>query len=92
MDYTTYKPDRALVNDGWKCNFPYAIASFLNHSISKHSSCVVNYGIEKKRRKVLFILFNMWAYHERFLDIVKDSWKEKMEYSPMFILVTKLKD
>lgn len=33
----------------------------------------------------------MWAYHERFLEIVRESWKEDVEGSPMFRLTTKLK-
>ncbi|XP_044507208.1 uncharacterized protein LOC123226743 [Mangifera indica] len=85
------KLDRALVNEGWSDVLPDSYASFLNPSISDHSPCVVTCGGGEERRKVPFKFYNMWANHGSFIDIVKETWKEDYEGSPMFNLVSKLK-
>lgn len=89
-EYIACKLDRAFVNDDWKIKFPFAIATFLNHSIFDHTFCLVNCGLREKGRKIPFKFFNIWTQHERFLEIIKKYWKS-IDGSLMFRLVMKLK-
>ncbi|XP_044497608.1 uncharacterized protein LOC123219676 [Mangifera indica] len=85
------KLDRALVNEQWKDVFEESFAMFLNHSISDHSPCIVTCGGGVRRRRVPFKFYNMWATHDNFLNIVRESWQEDVEGSPMYKLISKLK-
>lgn len=88
--HITCKLDRTLVNSGWKTSLSYSLAIFLNNSISYHTPNLVDFGMVEKIRHVHFKFFNIWAYHERFLEIIKDNWEERLEGNPIYAFMTKL--
>lgn len=54
------KLDKALINDKWSITFLRVMTTFLNQSISNHSSCIVNYE-RKKRREKTHLSFSIYG-------------------------------
>lgn len=61
------------------------LGDFTNHSPAKVSLDHLTQGRQN------FKLFNMWATHDQFLDVVSCHWSSDLYGTPMYILCRKLK-
>ncbi|XP_074299307.1 uncharacterized protein LOC141630374 [Silene latifolia] len=82
--------DRVLVNKDWCDHLQDLYAHFLPEGMYDHTPCIVssNKQVQGKRS---FKYFNMWDGSKEFLPIVRSAWQTKVDGTPMFKLVKKLK-
>ncbi|XP_074305950.1 uncharacterized protein LOC141641178 [Silene latifolia] len=84
--------DRFLVNDDWMDLYPGAYVHFLPEGLFDHNPCVCyrrNSGITRKRQ---FRYYNMWSLDAEFKNVVQQSWSASISGTPMYNVVTKLKN
>lgn len=91
LDRLYCKLYRALINNLWLDVFGNSEARFLERSSSDHSACVANLHVDLPKGKHIFRYCNFWSSDEKFLDIVQRAWQQNVQWTPMFILVQKLK-
>ena len=81
-----------MVNSTWlRRGLAAQAKSDLRGSLSDHSPCTVTILGDNDRGASPFKIFNMWAKHENFLEIVNTSWGEHIRGTAMFRLRKKLK-
>ncbi|GFY87986.1 hypothetical protein Acr_05g0016250 [Actinidia rufa] len=86
------KLDRAMVNKKWVHEGFTAQASFdFPEKYSDHSPCTVTLFEVNERGVSPFKFFNMWANHDKFLEIVSNSWGMQLRGTAMYKLCRKLK-
>ncbi|XP_074265657.1 uncharacterized protein LOC141588101 [Silene latifolia] len=84
--------DRFLVNDEWMDLYPDAYVHFLPEGLFDHNPCVYyrrNSGVQRKRQ---FKYYNMWSLYPEFKNVVHNSWNVYIPGTPMYQVVTKLKN
>lgn len=80
-----------LINENWLDIFHDSYANFLPPGISDHTPVVVTV-MQKSRVCTPFRFLNVWSEHEQFINVVTgEEWTPQIRGSPMFILVSKLK-
>ncbi|GFS35505.1 hypothetical protein Acr_00g0040240 [Actinidia rufa] len=81
------KLDRAMVNSKWtsQANFD------LSGKLSDHSPCTVSLFGDNARGNCPFKFFNMWARHDKYPEIVSNTWRMQIKGSAMFRLCRKLR-
>ncbi|KAL4379687.1 hypothetical protein GQ457_02G039520 [Hibiscus cannabinus] len=85
------KLDRFLVTQSWLDSFPAATVEFLLPDCSDHCSCCMTLSVPLLKPPRPFKIFNFWAEHPEFLNIVEESWKEFVPGNPKQVLFGKLK-
>ncbi|KAF8404127.1 hypothetical protein HHK36_009007 [Tetracentron sinense] len=85
------KLDQAMVNMEWIQSFDKYEAQFLEPGISDHSPILV-WGAPSYAKPCQFKILNFWAQHPGFHDVVSKTWDIQPLGSPMYVLVTKLKE
>ncbi|XP_039003778.1 uncharacterized protein LOC120130649 [Hibiscus syriacus] len=86
------KLDRILVNDQWMVDFPDSFVEFKAEGVSDHCLGMLwtHKGIMAKKPRP-FKFYNIWSGHEKFLDVVRDSWQHQYGGDVMCCLFNKLK-
>ena len=86
------KLDRAMVNKDWIQDGLLAQAVYeFPGKFSDHSPCTITLFGDNDRGAASFKFFNMWTKHDKFLELVRDSWRMHIEGTAMYKLCRKLK-
>ena len=86
------KLDRAMTNRAWVQEGLLAQARFdLPGKFSDHSPCTVTLFDDIDRGATPFKFFNMWAKHDRFLEIVSRAWGLQLRGTTMYKFCRRLK-
>lgn len=82
---------RVLINEHWLSRFDASSVEFLLPGCSNH--CCSKIGSENVILKLPkpVKMFNFWALHPQFLDVVAESWEQGAMGNPMSKLYSKLK-
>ncbi|XP_074271226.1 uncharacterized protein LOC141595154 [Silene latifolia] len=83
--------DRSIINEEWMQSFPDSYAYFMPEGYFDHCPCVVYLQGLYEKRKPAFRYFNMWALDINFKTVVTNGWNKRIEGTPMFQVVSKLK-
>ncbi|GJT20143.1 RNA-directed DNA polymerase, eukaryota, reverse transcriptase zinc-binding domain protein [Tanacetum coccineum] len=86
------KLDRILVNDEFMKQHQKAHGIFLPYGISDHSPAVLTIHDGYCQKSKAFGFSNFVANKDKFIDIVKDGWRDDVPGCHMFRLVRKLKN
>ncbi|XP_074288057.1 uncharacterized protein LOC141613217 [Silene latifolia] len=89
-DRTYSRLDRFMVNKAWTDLFPNLYAHFLPEGLYDHTPCVVGSHVQNKKPRC-FKYFNMWSKADQFITLVQDIWRMRIDGTPMFQVVKKLK-
>ena len=92
--FVARKLDLSLQNECSLDTYPNVVTEFLNPRLSDHCPLIVNLNdtlgsCPKKRYP--FKIFNFWADHPAFLDLVEDAWNIEVYGTPMYKLTQKLR-
>ncbi|CAN0924498.1 hypothetical protein LINGRAHAP2_LOCUS34221 [Linum grandiflorum] len=85
------KLDRALMNTDWQVTFPRSTVRVLPCQNSDHCALLVQTDAGNPSYPKPFKYFNIWADHPSFLRIVQDSWRLRVQGTPLYCLTRKLK-
>ena len=86
------KLDRVMVNKNWVHEGLQAQARFdFPGNLSDHSPCTVSLFDEEYQGATPFKFFNMWAKHDKFLEIVSNTWRMHLMGTDMYKFCRKLK-
>ncbi|GJS30643.1 sugar transport protein 13, partial [Tanacetum coccineum] len=85
------KLDRIMSNQEFLTSFVGAHAIFKPYRISDHSPSILSIPLSVKSKPKPFKFYNIITKHERFLNIVKDSWCNNVSGFFMYRIVKKLK-
>lgn len=88
----TCKLDRVLINMAWLDCFPDSVTDFLTCGISDHSLMVTSVFSGRGTVTKAYRYYNTWEEQSDFLGVVAAAWNIKVQGTPMFIFVTKLKN
>ncbi|XP_057246771.1 uncharacterized protein LOC130589518 [Beta vulgaris subsp. vulgaris] len=83
--------DRVVVNEKWMEQYPNAETLFLPENISDHCPCLIKLDKRVINKPKPFRFFNMWTEATSFMERVQAGWEERIQGTPMFIVVKKLK-
>ncbi|XP_048493226.1 uncharacterized protein LOC125493756 [Beta vulgaris subsp. vulgaris] len=83
--------DRVVVNEKWMEQYPNAETLFLPENISDHCPCLIKLDKRVINKPKPFRFFNMWTEATSFMERVQVGWEERIQGTPMFIVVKKLK-
>ncbi|XP_074293325.1 uncharacterized protein LOC141620319 [Silene latifolia] len=83
--------DRILVNSEWIARFPNAFANFLPEGLYDHCPCIVQFEADIRRSRAPFKYYNMWSLSPGFDDMVKECWRQDVEGTKIFQVVSKMK-
>ncbi|XP_074297150.1 uncharacterized protein LOC141627836 [Silene latifolia] len=84
--------NKFLVNVEWMDLYPNSYAHFLSEVLFDHTPIVCYRSISGEKRKGHFKYYNIWSMDPEFKNIVHQSWNCQINGTPMFKLVTKLKN
>ncbi|XP_062113168.1 uncharacterized protein LOC133824305 [Humulus lupulus] len=85
------KLDRFLANRQWRDKYSTAEVTFLPEGEFDHSPGLLTIYPNMQNIKKPFRYFNFWKYLKGFTDLVKKAWLVKIDGTPMFCLVSRLK-
>ena len=85
------KLDRVLINGNWSSKFPQSQVEFLPQEISDHCPALIQLQQESHSPPKPFKFFNHWVKHQKFLEVVEQSWCEAAVGNPMKCLHQKMK-
>ncbi|XP_074290286.1 uncharacterized protein LOC141617016 [Silene latifolia] len=83
--------DRVLVNKGWCDKWPDYFAYYAPEGDYDHCPCFITDGDTHMSRKKPFKFYNMWTGVNEFAEILKNGWNRRIQGTPMYIVVRKLK-
>ncbi|XP_020249670.1 uncharacterized protein LOC109827119 [Asparagus officinalis] len=86
------KLDRALGNSKLIDLFPQVFTEYKNTSSSDHTPAIIHLQPNVNSGPKPFKFFNYWMKCQGFSDVIKTAWGKQFTGSPMFILVSKLKE
>lgn len=84
--------DRALGNSDWMVHFGYLTTEYKPPYISDHTPMMIQTNLREPKIKLAFKFFNVWASHEKFQNMVKDCWNQKLHSNTMINIWKKQKD
>ncbi|KAK9714227.1 hypothetical protein RND81_06G080100 [Saponaria officinalis] len=84
--------DRAMHNMEWGMEFSEAFAQFLPKGLFDHCLCIISLLGVIGKRSHSFKYFNMWSAAPEFGDIVRQGWDTQVRGTPMFKVITKLRN
>uniref|UniRef100_A0A803QHQ4 Reverse transcriptase zinc-binding domain-containing protein n=1 Tax=Cannabis sativa TaxID=3483 RepID=A0A803QHQ4_CANSA len=85
------KIDRVLANQAWLNRYEFAEVVYLNEGIFDHSPGVITIHLIASTGKKPFKYFRMWRSHTKYESLLRECWSRNLNGSPMFQLVSKLK-
>ncbi|GKC73793.1 RNA-directed DNA polymerase, eukaryota, reverse transcriptase zinc-binding domain protein [Tanacetum coccineum] len=86
------KLDRILVNDGFMKQYEKAHGVFLPYGISDHSPSVLIIQDGYSQKNKAFRFSNFVAGKDKFVESVKNGWKDEVQGCHMFRLIKKMKN
>ncbi|KAI5639961.1 hypothetical protein M9H77_00287 [Catharanthus roseus] len=87
------KIDRAMCNQRWLVDGPYALADFLPAGcVSDHSPCIVHLFETATTAKRGFMFYNMWADHPNFAQLVEQQWAKPVYGTKQYEICRRLKE
>ena len=90
-DFRERKLDRALVNQKWLDIYPNSHAMFRPAGISDHSPCIVDMGMNIKRKGTPFKFYNYWTSLDNFHIVIQNAWHINVQGTFQFQLSQKLR-
>ena len=86
------KIDRVLANDKCLSLFPTAEVYFMPEGLFDHSPGLFSFHPDIVVGRRVFKYCNMWSLHPDFLKLIADNWTFRVDGTPMYVLVRKLKN
>ena len=83
------KIERILCNERWEDCYPRAKALFLPKRTFDHSPMLIQF-FNSMKNPTRFKIFNFWALHENFINIVRQHWSCKVDGTISFQIYSKL--
>ncbi|XP_026420183.1 uncharacterized protein LOC113316178 [Papaver somniferum] len=85
------KLDRVVVNDAWLYKYENWRCKALHRIASDHSP-LFGFAFDNPRpARAPFRIHKMWLSHPRFMKLVEDNWKLRLDGAPPFVFARKLK-
>lgn len=83
--------DRCFANHAWTSLYPHAQVQHLSRTLSDHAPMLLQFRQASTQEPRPFRFQHMWISHPSFLNAVKQSREAPCFWTPLYILISKLK-
>lgn len=83
--------DRLSYNVEWFNLFGRTTITHISRACSGHASFLIDYGPSETDYIKYFKFLNMWVEHDKYREVIEESWSKKVQANSLYILHQKSK-